>query len=115
MDRGKNRFGILLDLSLAFDTLDHTIPLNKQNYYDIKHCPLKLLETYLSNRLQCVEYDNIRFEYTPITTGVPQGSILGPLFLLIYLNNISFSSKLFECIVYADDTTLFVNFIISKK
>ena len=110
MDRGETPFGIFLDLSKAFDTLNHTILLNKLNHYGIKHCPLKLLESYLSNRLQYVGDDNIKSEYIPITTGIPQGSILSPLLFIIYLNDISFSSKLFKFIVYADDTTLFANF-----
>ena len=109
MDRGETPFGIFLDLSKAFDTLNRTILLNKLNHYSIKHCPLKLLESYLSNRLKYVEHDNITSEYIPITT-VPQGSILDPLLFIIYLNNISSSSKLFKLIVYADDITLFANF-----
>ena len=90
VDRGETPFGILLDLSKAFVTLNHTILLNKLNHYGNEHCPLKLLESYLSNRLQYVEHDNIKSDYIPITTGVPQGSILGPLLFIIYLNDISF-------------------------
>ena len=108
MDRGEIPFGIFLDLSKAFDTLNHTILLNKLNHYGIKHCPLKLLESYLSNRLQYVEHDNIKSDYIPITTGAPQGSILGPLLFIIYLNDIFFSK--YKFILYADDTTLFANF-----
>ena len=56
MDRRETPFGIFLDLSKAFDTLNHTILLNKLNHYGIEHC----LENYLSNRLQYVEHDNIK-------------------------------------------------------
>ena len=99
MDRRETRFGIFLDLSKDLDTLNYTILLNKLNHYGIKHCPLKLLESYLSNSLQYVEHDNIKSEYIPITTGVPQGAILGPLLFITYLNDFSFSSKLFKFIV----------------
>ena len=90
MDREETLFGIFLDPSKAFNTLNHTILLNKLNHYGIKHCPLKRLESYLSNRLQCVEHDNIKSEYILITTGAPQGSILGPLLFIICLNDIPF-------------------------
>ena len=82
MNRGETPFGIFFDLSKAFDTLNHTILLDKLNHYGIKHCPLKLLESYLSNTLQYVEHDNIKSDYIPINTGVPHGSILGPLLFI---------------------------------
>ena len=86
------------------------ILLNKLNHCVIEHCPFKLLEIYLSHRLQYIEHHSIKSEYIPTTTGVPQGFILGPIIFVIYLDDISFSSKLFKCIAYADDTTLFANF-----
>ena len=58
-----------------------------------KNCPLNLLESYRLNRLQYVEHDNIKSNYIPITTGVSQGSILGPLLFIIYFNDVSFLSK----------------------
>ena len=109
MDRGEIPLGIFLDLSKAFDTLNHNILLDKLNFYGIKNGSLQLLKSYLSNRSQYVEYNKIQSKSIPITTGVPQGSILGPLLFIIYLNDISLSTKLFKIIVYADDTTLMAN------
>ena len=67
-------------------------------------------ESYLSQRTQYVEVDNLKSSHQTITTGVPQGSILGPLLFLIYMNDTPLSSKLFKSILYADDTTLFSAF-----
>ena len=64
-------------------------------------------ESYLSQRTQYVEVDNFKSFHQTITTGVSQGSILGPLIFLIYMNDMPLSSKLFKFILYADDTTLF--------
>ena len=78
MDRNEIPFSIFLDLSKAVDTLDHTILLQKLKYYGIDGKALHLCESYLTNRTQYVEmYDEISGAL-PITTGVPQGSILGP-------------------------------------
>ena len=67
---------------------------------------LKLLGSYLSNRKQYVNYRNCSSELTPLHVGVPQGSILGPLLFIIYVNDISVSSNIFKFTMYADDTTL---------
>ena len=76
MDEGKIPVGIFLDLSKAFDTLDHDILLYKLKYYGISGTPLKLIKHYLTNRTQYVSYDNIISNSLNISTGVPQGSIL---------------------------------------
>ena len=107
MDRNEIPFSIFLDLSKAFDTLDHSILLQKLNHYGIDGKAIQLCESYLTNRTQYVEINGVKSGALPITTGVPQGSILGPLFFIIYINDFSFASKAFTFISYADDTTLF--------
>ena len=107
LDKGKIPISIFLDLSKPFDTLDHVILLQKLNYYDIKSVELKLFQDYLQNRTQYVSYDKTNSDMYRISTGVPQGSILGPLLFIIYINDLCNASKLFKMIIYADDTTLY--------
>ena len=75
-------------------------------YYGIKDTPLNWLISYLSNRLQYVQMGDVLSDTLPISTGVPQGSILGPLLFLLYVNDIHLASDKFNAILYADDTTL---------
>lgn len=107
MDKKKTPVSIFLDLSKAFDCLDHKILLSKLKYYGIKNKSLSLCSNYLSNRTQFVELntDNSS-EKLSIDTGVPQGSILGPFFFLLYVNDFNKCTKKFNMINYADDTTL---------
>jgi hypothetical protein len=106
LDSGETPINIYLDLSKAFDTLDHNILTYKLSYYGIQGIALNLCKNYLSNRLQYVEFDNAKSDYAIVTTGVPQGSILGPLLFIIYINDIATVSDLFTAIIYADDTSL---------
>ena len=106
MDKSEIPFSIFIDLSKAFNTLDHNILINKLQYYGIKGRPLDLFQSYLSNRRQYVQFGNNKSDTTEITTGVPQGSILGPQLFIIYINDIIKFSTLFHTIIYADDTTL---------
>ena len=106
MDLNEIPIDIFLDLSKAFDTIDHTILLHKLKYYGLEQSTLRLFESYLKNRKQYTEIEESKSEILPLTIGVPQGSILGPLLFIIYINDFSESTKQFDFIIYADDTTL---------
>ena len=104
----KNEFcvGIFIDLSKAFDTINHDILLQKLYTYGIRGIPNLLIKNYLENRKQFVDYKNCQSNMNDITCGVPQGSILGPLLFLLYINDMSKISKLLYFILFADDTNI---------
>ena len=102
MDLGNVPTNIYIDLSKAFDTLEHSILLDKLSYYGICGVENLMLRTYLSNRHQYVEYNDSKSETTSISIGVSQGSILGPLLFLIYINDLPRVSRVFSMLMYAD-------------
>jgi hypothetical protein len=106
LDEGKSPISIFLDLSKAFDTIDHNILLNKLKYYGFNNESLTLISSYLCGRKQYVEFEDVCSNKLPVVTGVPQGSVLGPLFFIIYINDICKATTLFHPTIYADDTTL---------
>jgi len=106
LDNNETPTSIFIDLTKAFDCLDHDILLHKLKHYGLEDKALKLCTHYLTNRKQYIKLPEASSDLLNIDTGVPQGSILGPLFFLIYINDLPNSSETINFITYADDTTL---------
>ena len=98
--------GVFLDLSKAFDTLNHDIMLTKLNHYGVRGTSLHWFQSYLENRWQFVNYIDHNSEYKKVLCGVPQGSILGPLLFILYMNDISSLKENNQMLLFADDTNL---------
>ena len=106
--------GLFIDLSKAFDTVNHKLLITKLNHYGVRGIALQWFADYLTNRLQYVSINNKNSNMLPVECGVPQGSILGPLLFLIFINDIANSSKRLDFIMFADDTDIFLKLRRSK-
>ena len=106
LDQGNIPISVFLDLSKAFDTINHAILIQKLSFYGLRATPLKWFQSYLENRHQYTDFCGAKSPQTKIMTGVPQGSILGPLLFIIYMNDIHAATRKFHAIIYADDTNL---------
>ena len=106
MDNSEIPFSLFIDLSKAFDCLDHNILINKLEYYGVRGAASLLMQSYLTGRHQYTQHESDKSELQPITYGVPQGSILGPFLFLVYMNDLAQCTRTFSIINYADDTVL---------
>ena len=104
----KNRFScaIFIDFKKAFDTVNHSILLKKLERYGIRGIVNDWFDSYLSGRSQTIEIDSYISSKESLSCGVPQGSVLGPLLFLLYINDITKASDIFNVFLFADDTNL---------
>ena len=108
LSTGKIMIGVFLDLKKAFDTVNHDILLRKLYQYGIRGNILSWLKSYLTNRKQFVFLNDTTSATKSISCGVPQGSVLGPLLFILYINDLPKASHLLTPILFADDTSLFI-------
>jgi hypothetical protein len=109
LDKKLLSIALFIDISKAFDSLNHNILLVKLNAYGVRGTALKLMENYLHNRFHYTVVNNVRSQPALITMGIPQGSILGPLLFNIYVNDIFNVARSVKCVLYADDTVIVVS------
>ena len=101
-DRREHAIGVFLNLSKAFDTVNHVILFDKVEHYGIRGLALEWVKSYFSERKQFVQFNNVRSFPQGISCGVPQGSILGPLFFILNVNDLN-NASILDAILFADD------------
>ena len=106
IDDGLINSVLFLDLKKAFDTVDHSILLRKLQLYDLGPHAVQWFKSYLSNPFQSTYVNGTLSDYLPVSCGVPQGSILGPLLFFMYINGLQECELSSSALMYADDTSL---------
>ena len=106
LDDGQSACGIFIDLKKAFDTVSHDVLLEKLNRYGIRGISNDWFRSYLSDRTQFVSINGFNSDYKTVKYGEPQGSVLGPLLFLIFINDRNIAIKNSETFSFSDDTCL---------
>ena len=109
LDNGDYVVGVFLDFSKTFDTVDHAILMDKMFIYGARTIALQWFKDYLTGRFQYVTYNGFKSSNSEIKCGVPQGSILGPLLFLLYVNDLTSVSEACFPILFADDSNTFIS------
>lgn len=106
-DKKKIAVGLFIDLKKAFDTINHNNLTEKLDLYGIRGVALNWVKSYLSNRTQFVKLNENSSSYLDIDCGLPQGSVLGPILFILFINDLCKVSQLFTSVLFADDSNLF--------
>ena len=106
MERGLKVGGVFLDVAKAFDTVNHRYLLRKLEYYGFRGKTLMWMESYITKRTQFVNIRNHNSNAYELDWGIPQGGVLAPILFILFMNDITNSSNIFEFSIYADDTCL---------
>ncbi len=109
MEHGKLTGVVFLDLKKAFNTVDHDIMINKLHRFNISAYSRAWFKNYLSGMKQSVKYHGVQSNALPITCGVPQGSILGPMMFIMYINDLGSYVYDSKVSLYADDMALYTS------
>lgn len=111
IDNKEFQISLFCDLSKAFDCISHSILIKKLNIYGVRGVALQWFESYLGSRKQCTVVNNSVSSFSSLTHGVPQGSILGPILFLLYVNDITRTTNKLKFLLFADDTTIYIYII----